>query len=106
MAKKKTYIYRILAGNNDNIEVDVFMFARNAYIATEFCKNLYKEKKYNTYKAIKVGVSHKLRDTQIVCDADDERLRNSIASQGDRYKEIEVEAPTFITKEEAGELGL
>ena len=106
MAKKKTYIYRMLIGNGDNIEEDIFMFARNATVATEFCKDIYRKKKYNNYKAIKVGISHKLRDTQIVCDADDEKLRNSIASQGDRYREIEIEAPTFITKEEAGELNL
>ena len=104
MAKKKTYIYHMLIGNNDNTEVDIFMFARNATVATEFCKELYKEKKYNSYKAIKVGMSHYLRDTQVVSDEDDKRLRNSAASTSDRFREIEIEAPKLITKEEMGDL--
>ena len=106
MAKKKTYIYHMLIGNYGSYEVDTFMFARNACVAIEYCKELYKDKKCNSYKAIKVGVSHYLRDTQIVSPEDEEKLRNSIASHGDEYREIEVEAPTFITKEEAGDLEL
>jgi hypothetical protein len=96
----------MLIGHNGNIEVDTFMFARNADVAKEFCKELYRDKKYNFYKAIKVGLSHILRDTQIVSDYEDRKLRNSIASQGDRYREIDVEVPQFVTKEEAGEIGL
>ena len=106
MAKKKTYIYHMLIGNYGDYEVDTFMFARNACVAIEYCKELYKDKKYNSYKAIKVGVSHYLRNTQMVSPEDEEKLRNSIASQGDEYREIEVEAPAFITKEEAGDLEL
>ena len=106
MAKKKTYIYHMLIGHNGNIEVDTFMFARNADVAKEFCKELYRDKKYNFYKAIKVGQSYTLKDTQIVSDYEKEKLVNSIASQSDRYREIEPEAPKFITKEEAGELNV
>lgn len=106
MAQKKTYIYRMLIGNNENIEVDVFMYARNATVATDFCKKLYRDKKYNYYKPIKVGVSHTLQDTQILQEYESNKLRNSIASQSDKYAEREVEAPKFITKEEAGDLDL
>ena len=104
MAQKKTYIYRMMIGHNDKVEVDLFMYARNADDAKVFCKTLYKDKKYDAYKAIKVGLSHALKETQIIQDYEAEKLRNSIASQSDKYREIETEAPTFITKEEAGDL--
>ena len=106
MAQKKTYIYRMLIGNNGNAEVDLFMYARNADVATSFCKDLYKDRKYNFYLPIKVGLSHVLRETQIIKDYEAEKLKNSIASQSDKYSEKEVEVPTFITKEEASEIGL
>lgn len=106
MSRKKTYIYRILIGNNGKDDVDIFMYARNADVALAYCKNKYKVNKYNYYEAIKVGLSHYPQDTQIIDDESSEKLRNSIASQSDKYREIETEAPTFISKEEAGELGL
>ena len=101
MAQKKTYIYRMLIGHDDNIEVDIFLFARNANNAKEFCKQVYKDNKYNTFKPIKVGISHTLKDTQIVSEYESEKLKNSIASKGDKYSERKIEAPKFITKEEA-----
>ena len=104
MAQKKTYIYRVLIGYNGNTEVDIFMYARNEKTALDYCKQLYKDKKYNYYKPIKVGISLWLRDTGIVTAKEDEQLRNSVASIGETYYEREIEMPKFITKEEAGEL--
>lgn len=106
MAHKKTYIYRVLIGHDENIEVDIFMFARNSHVAKDYCKELYKDKKYNSYQVIKVGLSHYLRETGIMSEYEAWKLRDSIASQSDKYSEREVEAPKFITKKEAGELGL
>ena len=104
MAQKKTYIYRVLIGYNGNTDVDIFMYARNKETALDYCKQLYKDKKYNYYKPIKVGVSLWLRDTGTVTAKEDELLRNSVASMGETYYEREIEMPKFITKEEAGEL--
>lgn len=101
MARKQTYIYRVLIGHEGNTEIDNFMYARNAEDAKEFCKELYRDKKFNYYKAIKVGVSHFLRDTQIIKGYEADKLKNSIASQGDKYAEKIIEAPQFISKEEA-----
>lgn len=103
---KKTYLYRMLIGQNGKAEVDTFMYARNAKVAKEFCKELYKDKKYNYYQPIKVGVSLRIRDTGLVSDYEEEKLRNSIATIGEHYSEKEVVLPKFISKEEAGELGL
>lgn len=107
---KKTYIYRMLIGKNKNTDVDIFLdiylYARNADVAKDFCKEKYKKEHYNYYKAIKVGVAHTLKDTQILQDEEAEKLMNSIASLSDKYSEREIEAPKFITKEEAGEMNL
>ncbi len=103
MARKKTYIYRMLIGNNEEIEVNIYVYARNANTACDFCRRIYSDKKYNTYKAIKVGLSHIIRETQVVSEYETQKLNNSIASKGDKYSEREVKVPEFITKEEMSE---
>lgn len=106
MSQKKTFIYRMKLGYNDKVETDVFMYARNKETAINYCKELYRDKKYNKFKAIKVGISLWLRDTGIVTAEEDKQLRNSVASMSDTYYEREIEMPKFITKEEAGDLQL
>ena len=106
MAQKKTYIYRMNVGRNNKAETDFFMYARNSKTAIEYCKEIYKDKKYNYFKPIKVGVSLWLRDTGIVSDEEDKKLRNSIAVKSESYSERDFEAPKFITTEEAGDLNL
>lgn len=106
MSQKKTYVYRLLIGNNDNVEVDCFMYARNAGRAIDYCKELYKDKKYNSYQAIKVGISHSLQETQILSNYEAEKLRNAGAEKGEKFSEREIETPRFVSKEEAKEFGL
>ena len=106
MSQKKTYVYHVLIGNNDNVEVDCYAYARNAGRIIDYCKELYKDKKYNSYQAIKLGLCHTLQDTRILEDYESERLRRAGAEQGDKYSEREVEMPKFVSLEEAKELGL
>lgn len=87
MAKKKTYIYHMLIGNNGNVVEDFFMLARNKDRAIDFCQNEFKDKKYNFYRVIKVGVSHTLQDTQIISEYEAERLRQAGAAESDFYSE-------------------
>ena len=103
---KKTYIYRVIIGHNGNHVMDVFMYARNIKVALDFCKEYYRDKRYNYFNPIKVGVSLYNRDTGLVSKEEDKKLRDSIAAIGDSYREREVVLPKFITKEEAGDLGL
>ena len=77
----------MLIGNNGNVTEDFFMLARNKDRAIEFCQDLYRDKKYNFYKVIKVGVSHTLQDTQIISDYEAERLRAAGADKSDFYSE-------------------
>ena len=87
MAQKKSYIYHLLIGHENNVEVDIFMVARNAGVAIDYCKDFYKDKKYNSYQAIKVGVSRTLQDTRIMDDYEAQMLIKSGASLSDFYSE-------------------
>ena len=100
---KITYLYRMLIGYNNNVDVDLFMYARNAKVAKEYCKELYREKKYNYYHPIKVGLSFFPRDTGLVSDEDDLKLRSSLAVQGEKYSEKEIVWPQYIPKQKAGD---
>lgn len=101
---KKTYVYHMLIGHNNKTELDFFMYARNATFALEYCKDLYREKKYNFYKAIKVGISHKERTTQIIPEEDAVKIRQAGADEIKKFSERQIDAPQFISKEEAGDL--
>lgn len=89
MAKKKTYIYHVLIGNNGVTEIDTFILARNSKVGEAFCKETYKDKKYNTYKFIKVGISHEDEGTQILSADLAQKLRANGYADGDFYREIE-----------------
>ena len=106
MAQKKTYIYRLMIGKHGDIFEDVFMYARNQDIAIQYCKEYYKEKKYDLFRANKVGISHTLRDTEIIQGYTADKLRNSVAAQDKKFSERNMEIPQFVTAEEMEELGL
>ena len=89
MAKKKTYIYHVLIGNNGTYDIDTFILARNSKVGESFCREQYKDKKYNTYKFIKVGISHEKEETQILSADLAQKLRANGYANGDFYREIE-----------------
>ena len=106
MAQKKTYIYRVMIGKHGDVFEDIFMYARNADIAEAYCKEKFKDNKYDLFRVNKVGISHILRDTEIIQGYTAEKLRNSVASQDKKFSERAIDAPTFVTKEEMEELDL
>lgn len=87
MAPKKTYIYRIIIGKGEKTYVDTFMYARNSGVAIDYCKNLYKDRKYDSYKAIKVGISHSLKDTEIISEYEAKRMKAAGATRSEKYAE-------------------
>ena len=90
MAQKKTYIYRIQE-KNGNKEEEFFMYARNADRAIQYCKDNFEDKRRASLRAIKVGVSHILRETQIVGETESQKLRNSKAVVSEKYAERDVQ---------------
>ncbi len=95
---RKTYIYHMVIGNDNRSEVDCFMAAPNAGVAVDFCKEKYRDKKYNSYRATKVGISHYPRETQILSAGDEMRLRKAGMDKENKYSEIEIELPRFVAK--------
>ena len=100
MAQKKTYIYWVHAGYNNEKVDDFFMYARNRTVAIDYCKEYYKDKKYSFYKTIKIGLSHVLRDTVIIEGYEAEKLRQAIAERGEKFSEREVQMPEFVKAED------
>lgn len=100
MAQKKTYLYHMLIGQNDRTEVDCFVAARNCGVAIDYCKEIYKDKKYNSYQAIKVGICHKLEETRILDKEEEMKLRNASADRLEKFSERQIDIPKFIPKEE------
>ena len=90
MAQKKTYIYRILAKNGEK-EEEFFMYARNADRAVQYCRENKENGKHTFWRAIKVGVSHILRETQIIGEEESRKLRNSKAVVSEKYAERNVQ---------------
>ena len=85
MAEKKTYIYKVSMSRNNGPEKTVHLYARNAGIAVEFCKEAYKDKKYDAFKAVKKGESV-LRETAFLT-SEEERKLQSLQPEADAYAE-------------------
>lgn len=96
---RKTYIYHMVIGHDDKPEVDCFMASANAGEAVDFCKEKYRDKKYNSYQATKVGVSLYPRETQILSAADEMKLRKAGMDKETKYSEREIELPRFVAKD-------
>ena len=87
----------MLIGKNGKIEQDFFMYARNAKTAIAYCQEVYHDKHYNFHKAIKVGISHTLRETSFISDFEAQQLINAGAKRSDFYSERNME-PSWLPK--------
>ena len=58
MAKKQMYIYRLEAGYSykEDPEITEFFYATNSKRLIQYAQNLYRDKKYNKFTTIKVGI--------------------------------------------------
>jgi hypothetical protein len=69
MAKKKCYIYKLLAGHdNKPPEVTEFFYAPNAKRLIQYAQQMYKKEKYNKFTPIKVGMSKTDEGTRLISD--------------------------------------
>lgn len=55
MSAKSVYLYQVTMGHDDREEETVYVYARNAGLAVDELKNMYKDKKYNTYRSKMFG---------------------------------------------------
>lgn len=89
MAQKKCYVYRIEMGNNNIVKETVYGMARNAGYMIAFCQERYKDKHYDSFKAIKVGLSKVLRDTFIMEGMEEWQIKQTLASRAELFAERE-----------------
>ena len=84
---KKTYIYRLEAGyaNEEHPREVEFFYAANSKRLIPFAQKLYKDKKYNKYKTIKVGVSKKQEEMRMITDFESWQLKTYMTA--DSYSE-------------------
>ena len=88
MARKKTYIYHVLIGNDNQTDIDIFVLARNMSDGISFLQEKYRDKKYNSYKMIKIGESGLLEETQIISNDKAEKLRKAGMANNTAFREI------------------
>ena len=87
MARKNTYIYRLEAGYSykEEPEVKEFFYAPNSKRLIQYAQNMYRDKKYNKFKTIKVGQSKYQEDMRLISDFESFQLKQSMTA--DAYAE-------------------
>lgn len=55
MAIRSVYMYKCSMGYNNNIDKVAYCYARNSKVAQQQFKELYKEKKYDTFNTVMFG---------------------------------------------------
>ena len=69
MAVKKMYIYRLESGyDKKEPEAIEFFYAPNAKRLIQYAQTFYKDKKYNKFKAVKVGTKKEKDTIRLISD--------------------------------------
>lgn len=87
MSRRISYIYRLEAGYNykEHPEVIEFFYAPNSKRLIQYAQNMYRDKKYNKYKTIKVGMSKTYEEMRMISDFEGWQLKQHY--MGDAYSE-------------------
>lgn len=84
---KHTYIYRLEAGYSykDKPEVIEFFYAPNSKRLIQYAQGIYKEKKYNKFKTVKVGLSNSPEEMRQISEFESWQLKQTMTA--DAYSE-------------------
>lgn len=84
---KQTYIYRLEAGYSYKEEPEVieFFYAPNSKRLVKYAQNMFKDKKYNKYKTIKVGTTKYDEEMRMISDFESWHLKQYYTA--DAYSE-------------------
>ena len=84
---KITYIYRLEAGYSHKKEPEVieFFYAPNSKRLIQYAQNMYREKKYNMYKPVKIGISKDEHEMRMISDFESWSLKQNYMA--DAYAE-------------------
>ena len=84
---KQTYIYRLEAGyaHKEHPEVIEFFYAPNSRRLIQYAQNMFRDKKYNKYKTVKVGRSKTIEEMRMISDFEGWQLKQQMTA--DYYSE-------------------
>ena len=84
---KHTYIYRLEAGYSykELPEVIEFFYAPNSKRLIQYAQNIYRDKKYNKYRTIKVGMSKTIEEMRQISEFESWQLKQTMTA--DAYSE-------------------
>jgi len=84
---RTTYIYRLEAGYSykKDPEVIEFFYAPNSKRLIKYAQNMFKDKKYNLFKTIKVGISKTKEEMRMISDFESWQLKQTMTA--DAYSE-------------------
>ena len=84
---KNTYIYRLEAGYSykDKPEIIEFFYAPNSKRLVKYAQTMYKDKKYNKFKTVKVGLSKEPEQMRLISDFESWQLKQTMTA--DFYSE-------------------
>ena len=83
MGRKTKYIYRLEAGYSykKDPEIVEFFYAPNSKRLIQYAQNMYKDKKYNKYKTVKVGLSNIQEEMRLISDFESWQLKQSMTAE-------------------------
>ena len=84
---KHTYIYRLEAGYSYKQEPEIieFFYAPNSKRLIKYAQSIYKDKKYNKYKTVKVGMSNVIEEMRQISEFESWQLKQTMTA--DAYSE-------------------
>ena len=80
---KTCYIYRLEAGYSYKKEPEVieFFYAPNSKRLIKYAQNLYRDRKFNKYKTIKVGLSSTNEEMRLISDFESWHLKQNCMAE-------------------------
>ena len=82
MAKKRMYIYRLESGyDKRDPEAIEFFYAPNAKRLIQYAQSFYKDRKYNKFKAVKVGITKNPEEMRLISDFESWYLRQNAMAE-------------------------
>lgn len=91
MSGKVIHIYRVDMGHVNDIQNTHWVYARNATVALAVCKKMFKDMRYDYYKAVMVGeTTFPAADGESLSKEEISVIETTHAKDGDRYAERRV----------------
>ena len=89
MSRFVTHIYRMEMGKGGKAECATWLYARNAKEAKEYCKLVFKDKRYDFFRAIMVGETKApvANAPCLLSDFEMNQITSTIAKDGEHYAE-------------------